>query len=145
MKTNEQLNKKRTAVWMYPETIESIDRVFASDNCKSRSEFIEKAVTFYVGYLTSRQSSEYLSQILVGAVKAVIRDSENRQASNLFRLSVEMSMMMHILAYGYEIDEDAVRKLRGACIQELKRTKGRVAVEDAFEHPLLEQLENSEK
>jgi metal-responsive CopG/Arc/MetJ family transcriptional regulator len=39
-------NKKRIPLWLYPSTLESVDRWQQQDNCKSRSEFIEKAVRF---------------------------------------------------------------------------------------------------
>ena len=47
--------KKRTAVWLYPETIEKMDGLLERDNCKSRSEFIDKALNFYMGYLVSEE------------------------------------------------------------------------------------------
>ena len=37
-------NKERTAVWLYPETMERLDGWLNQDNCKSRSEIIEKAL-----------------------------------------------------------------------------------------------------
>jgi hypothetical protein len=55
--------KKRTAVWIYPETIEEMDSLLEKDNCKSRSEFIDKALNFYMGYLVSEDTTGYLSKI----------------------------------------------------------------------------------
>ncbi|WP_211237012.1 hypothetical protein [Aneurinibacillus terranovensis] len=46
-------NKKRIPLWLYPSTLESVDRWQQQDNCKSRSEFIEKAVRFYCGYISA--------------------------------------------------------------------------------------------
>ena len=123
--------KNRTAVWLYPETIERMDMLLESDNAKSRSEFIEKALQFYMGYLTSENSTEYFSKVLISAMQGLLRESENRNSGNLFRLSVEMSMMMNILAAGLEISEDDMRKLRGRCVNEVKKTKGKISMEDA--------------
>ena len=53
-------NKERTAVWLYPETMERLDGWLPKDNCKSRSEFIEKALSFYMGYLGTEDISSYL-------------------------------------------------------------------------------------
>ncbi len=52
-------NKERTAVWLYPETIERLDGWLNQDNCKSRSEFIEKALCFYMGYLGTEDTSSF--------------------------------------------------------------------------------------
>lgn len=123
--------KNRTAVWLYPETIVQMDSMLDTDNAKSRSEFIEKALQFYMEYLTSENTSEYLPKILVSAMQGILRETENRNSSNLFRLSVEMSMMMNILAAGLEISDEDLRKLRGRCVNEVKKTKGKISMEDA--------------
>lgn len=44
----ERETKKRIPLWIYPSTEEQINKIFESDNCKSPSEFIEKAVKFYI-------------------------------------------------------------------------------------------------
>ena len=43
-------NKRKFALWIYPDTQERIKELYKKDNCKSQSEFIEKAVRFYCGY-----------------------------------------------------------------------------------------------
>lgn len=124
-------SKLRTAVWLYPETIVKMDSMLDMDNSKSRSEFIEKALQFYMGYLTSENNAEYLPKVLVSAMQGILRETENRNSSNLFRLSVEISMMMNILAAGLEISDEDLRKLRGRCVNEVKKTKGKISIEDA--------------
>lgn len=127
-------NKQRSAMWLYPETYQKMDRNIEVADCKNRSDFIEKAIDFYVGYLTSQNSTTYLSKILLEAIAGTLKENENRQSANLFRLSVEMSMMMNILAAGLEISDDDMRKLRGRCVQEVKRNKGRINMEDAVKY-----------
>ena len=124
-------SKKRTAVWLYPETIEKMDSLLEGDNCKSRSEFIGKALNFYMGYLVSEDTTGYLSKILISAMQGIMKETANRNASNLFRLSVEMSMMMNILAAGLEISDEELRSLRGRCVQQVKKTRGKVSIEEA--------------
>ena len=124
--------KKRTAVWLYPETIEKMDGLIERDNCKSRSEFIDKALNFYMGYLVSEDTTGYLSKILISAMQGILKETENRNANNLFRLSVEMSIMMNILAAGLEINEEELHSLRGRCVQQVKKTRGKVSMEEAI-------------
>ena len=47
--------KIRIPLWIYPSTEEKISKNYEGDNCKSPSEFIEKAVLFYCGYLASEE------------------------------------------------------------------------------------------
>ncbi|MDD4437614.1 MAG: hypothetical protein PHS04_06220 [Tissierellia bacterium] len=124
--------KKRTAVWLYPETIEKMDGLLERDNCKSRSEFIDKALNFYMGYIVSEDTTGYLSKILISAMQGILKETENRNANNLFRLSVEMSMMMNILAAGLEISDDELRSLRGRCVQQVRKTRGKISMEEAL-------------
>ena len=124
--------KKRTAVWLYPETMDKMDNLLERDNCKSRSEFIDKALNFYMGYLVSEDTTGYLSKILISAMQGTLKETENRNSSNLFRLSVEMSMMMNILAAGLEINEEELHSLRGRCVQQVKKTRGKVSMEEAI-------------
>ena len=46
-------DKIKFALYLYPETLERVRELYRQDDCISRSEFIEKAVRFYVGYLTA--------------------------------------------------------------------------------------------
>ena len=123
--------KSRTAVWLYPETMKRMDDMLEKDNVKNRSEFIEKALQFYMSYLNSEGPTEYLSKVIVTTMQGLLRETESRHSGNLFRLSVEMSMMMNILAAGLEISDEDLRKLRGRCVNEVKKTKGKISMEEA--------------
>ncbi len=131
MTDKKNLVKKRTAVWLYPETMDKMDSLLERDNCKSRSEFIDKALDFYMGYIVSEDTTSYLSKILISAIQGMLKETENKNANNLFRLSVEMSMMMNILAAGLEISEEELRNLRGRCVQQVRKTRGKISMEEA--------------
>ena len=126
-------NKERTAVWLYPETMERLDGWLPKDNCKSRSEFIEKALSFYMGYLGTEDISSYLSKALLASIQGTLQKTENRVANNLFRLSVEISMMMHLLATTLDITDEELHRLRGRCVTEVKRTRGKIRLDDAVD------------
>ena len=108
-----------------------MEDIIESENMKNHTEFIEKAIDFYIGYLNSQDSTTYLSKILLDALQGILKETENRNANNLFRLSVEMSMMMNILAAGLEINDEELRSLRGRCVQEVRKTRGRISMEEA--------------
>ncbi len=46
-------DKIRFALWLKPETMEKVRTASAQDDCGSLSEFIEKAVLAYLGYLSA--------------------------------------------------------------------------------------------
>ena len=39
-------NKKKFALWIHPSTLEKAERLYRLDNCRSKSEFIEKHSNF---------------------------------------------------------------------------------------------------
>lgn len=124
--------KKRTALWLYPEVMKDMDRNLDLAETKNRSEFIEKAILFYLGYLKTGDASQFLSTALRSSLEGAVKGKEERMANNLFRLSVETSMMMHLLATAVEVDEEELQQLRGRCVQEVKQNKGKVKIEDAI-------------
>lgn len=126
--------KKRIPVWLYPSTLEVLDRGAQIGNCKSRSEFIERAVQFYAGYLSGQDASAYLPPALVAALDATLRATEDRLCRLLFKLAVEMDMMMNVLSAGMEIPAEQLERLRPQCVRNVKRTSGSVELRDAVYH-----------
>lgn len=126
----ESEKKERIPVWLYPSTLKAIDRAMYQANCKSRSEFLEKAAQMYAGYISADNAVEYLPAALVSAFRATIQLSEDRVSRLLFKLAVEMSMMMNVLAIGLEIDDTQMDRLRGQCVQAVKRSNGGISFKD---------------
>lgn len=122
--------KNRIPLWLYPSTIESMDALLEKDNCKSRSEFIEKAIRFYSGYISAEDGMKFLPTAITSAMSGIVSTSENRMARLIFKLAVEMSMMMNILASTAEVDENTLRRLRGKCVNDVKKSLGAVTFED---------------
>lgn len=129
-----QENKERIVVWLYPYLIRKMDKMLDVNNMKNKSEFISKAVDFYIGYLGAKDSTTYLSKILVGTVESALKEAERKTSNNIFRLSVELAMMMNILAAGLEIDDAELEKLRARCIKEIRKTKGNITMEQALQY-----------
>ena len=77
---------------------------------------------------------EYLPPALVAALRGTVQDSENRIARLLFKLTVEISMMMNVLAAGMEISDEDLRQLRARCVREVKQTNGRINFKDAIDY-----------
>ena len=126
-------NKIRTAVWLRPSTIQRMDCWLEADNCKTRSEFIEKSLRFYLGYLAADDVSEYLSRALVAALKGILADNNNRMRSLLFKWCVELNMACHTIAAHFKVDEIDRRELRRFAVDEVKRTNGQINFDHALD------------
>ena len=126
-------NKHKFALWLRPETLEKVKELYKEDDCISKSEFIEKAIRFYIGYLTAEDQSNFLPNMFLSNMRSIIAESDNRQSRMMFKMSVEMAMMMNLLAAFHDVDPDSLDKLRGECIKEVKRLNGSFSLKDAVD------------
>ena len=63
-----------------------------------------------------------------------MQDSENRTARLLFKLAVEVSIMMNVLASELDISESDIEKLRNRCVREVKKTNGSISFQEAVRY-----------
>lgn len=126
--------KERIPAWLYPSTLEIIDGVMEKANCRSRSEFLEYAAKFYAGYVSADDVAEFLPPIILHALRGTIQCSEERISRLLFKLAVEMDMMMNVLAVQMNVPEDDLAKLRNMCVRHVKETKGSISYKEAQRH-----------
>jgi DNA-directed RNA polymerase specialized sigma subunit len=128
-------NKKvKFALRISPETQEQIKEWSVRDNCQSQNEFVDKAVKFYIGYVASRDVSEFLPRTLVSSIRGTLDDSENRVARLLFKLAVELSMTMHVVASDRGIGESDLAKLRAKCVADVKKSIGTISFDEAVKY-----------
>ena len=126
-------NKKiKFPLWGTPKTMETGKEMYKDDDCRSQSEFIEKAIQAYVGYLRADNSPGMLPNYMVSTMKAIVDSSDTRMCRMLFKLAVEMAIMMNILAAYCDVEEGTLANLRQECINEVKRINGTLGFEDAY-------------
>ena len=104
------------------------------DNCASKTEFIEKAVKFYIGYLNEEDNINYLSPMITETVKAQIKGTEQRLARLLFKVAVELGKLSHMTAAVNEVDDETLNSLHAMCVNEVRRINGIIDYEDAAEY-----------
>ena len=124
--------KRKFALWIRPSLLEEVDSLYESDNCASRSEFMEKALRFYIGYLSSEKNKDYLADVIPSTVKGIVDESSNRMGRLLFKLAVEQAVMSNILAAVCEVDQQELERLRNQCIQQIRKTNGMISFEQAL-------------
>ena len=125
--------KQRFTLWIKDSTRELIDSTSKLDCCNTISEFIEKAILFYCGYVTHNKNPNYLPNIVVSTLKSIIRDSDNQQNKMLFKLCVEISLMMNVLATTKGIKRESLEQLRQLCEEEVRKTNGTISIWKALE------------
>ena len=122
--------KVKFALRITRETQRLIEEWRERDNCRSMNEFVDKAIRFYIGYISAKDASEFLPRSLVSALRGTLDDSENRISRLLFKLAVELSMTMHVVAADRGIGESDLTKLRAKCAADVKKSIGSVSFDD---------------
>ena len=113
------------------EFIPIVDGWLEADNCQSRSEFVDKALRFYMGYLGTEDNTAYLSRAILTAIQGTLDDNNNRLCRILFKCAVELNMLCHTIAAHFRADPIHTRELRAYAVDEVKRTNGQVSFESA--------------
>ena len=131
MEENKKGDRRKFALWAKNSTLDMVKKIYKEDNCASQSEFIEKAIIFYCGYLASEEYKQYLPNVLVSTMQGSLDSFEDRMATLLFKIAVELCMVLHVTAATNQIDEDTLSRLRGLCVNEVKRLRGSVRLDDA--------------
>ena len=126
--------KVKFALRIRPETQHLVKDLCPKANCQNQNEFIEKAIHFYAGYLATEDAADFLPPLYSSALRGIVHDSENRTCRLLFKLAVELDMVMNVLAAGMEIPEEDLERLRGRCVREVKSTNGSVTLKDAVSY-----------
>ncbi len=125
--------KNKYTIWMYPETWEKVKELYKEAGCPRKSDFIEQAVRFYVGYMTAENKANFLPNMFLSNMRNIVRESDNRNNRMLFKLAVEIAMVENILANLSKYDPLSVERLRGQCIEEVKGINGMMQFEDAVD------------
>lgn len=128
----EEKGKVRKAFYIEEELLEQVEALLEQADVRSRNEFVNQALKFYIGYLTSEKIENYMLSTIASVMHATVKDSENRMARAMYKLAVETSKLSHVIAYSHGVDEEALKKLQAKCAEEVKRINGAVMFEEAY-------------
>jgi len=123
--------KHKFALYAPDHVIELARKWYEEDNCGSLSEFICKAIEFYVGFVSSKANPNYMPKIVISTLKAIIDCSTDRISSQLYRVAVELALLSNLDAATHKYNNADVRKLRESIETEVKRINGIMRLEDA--------------
>ena len=113
---------------MSPETVEKLEHWYRQDGCRSKNEFLERAVNYYADHLAAGTST-MLPRAVQSAIDGRLQLLEQRLSSLLFKQAVELDMGLSLLAECVNLDESVLRKQRAKSVNDVKRTNGQLRLE----------------
>ena len=126
--------KIRKGFYVEEDLLEQVDSLLQKADVKSRNEFLNQALKFYIGYLTSQKIENYMLSTISSVMHSTVKDSENRMARAMYKLAVEISKLSHVIAFSHGVDEEALQRLQAKCSDEVKIINGAVSFEDAYQY-----------
>lgn len=127
-------NLKRIAITADEKTLELCDLMLKDGEARNRSRLICKAVKYYYAYLNREQNTEYLTEVSKDVFDKRLNTTEKRVSTSIFKLAVEISSLMNILAGAFELDDQKVRKMKHRVINEVKELNGWINLEDIIRY-----------
>ena len=121
--------RDRIAVRMDQETSQRLEQWFRADNCKSKNEFILKAINFYIDHLEIQDNKMLLPMAIMSAIDGRLSRLEDYIARTDFTRNVEQDMTNGIIAEAFQMDEDDLKRRRAQSVRNVKATNGLISLE----------------
>lgn len=121
----------RIGLFIDENLLKRCDAAVPLTDARSRSEFISNAIDYYITTINIENDSRLIVPALDNALDGRMKDTESRISRIVFKLAVEMAMMMHVVAGTNDISDEKLSSLRKLCTDEVARLSGRYNFEDA--------------
>lgn len=99
------------------------------DGSKSFQEFCERAVKFYIAYLSGKDHENYVTRTLDGALRGMFNQfaEDIRRSNSKVAIAVEELMLANVLTHDYTPEE--LRRVRGQAAEVIKKYNGPASLE----------------
>ena len=122
-------DRNRLALRMRAETAQKIEQWQKASNCRSKNEFVERAVNFYADYLALNSDNQLLPKAVLSAIEGRLGLLEKNLSAATFNHAVELDMLVGIIGQSYQFSQNDLEKRRAQSVRNVKATNGRVSLE----------------
>ena len=122
--------KEKFALYLSPEKKALLERRYQEDGSRSLTGFIERAIDFYLDYLSAGDTGLFLPASIKSCLDGRLDQLEDRLAALSFRLAVETDMMAGILADACRLSQEELRRRRAESVRNVKATNGRIFLKE---------------
>ena len=121
--------KEKFPLYLTPEKKARLERRYQEDGSRSITAFIENAIDLYLDYLSANDAGLFLPISIKSYLDGRLGQMENRLGALALRQAVEQDMVAGILADAYQFSDEDLRRRRAESVQNVKKTNGRVSLE----------------
>ena len=125
------MSKTHCSYMIEQEVVDKLEKHYKDDGSRSKSEFVERAINFYCGYVTAENYREFFPKVVLSTIQGTLDSFENRMATLLFKMAVELSVLNRVTAATVDVEELNLTRLRGRCVDDVKRINGCISFAQA--------------
>ena len=125
------MSKTHCSYMIEQEVVDKLEKHYKDDGSRSKSEFVERAINFYCGYVTAENYREFFPKVVLSTIQGTLDSFENRMAGLLFKMAVELSVLNRVTAATVDVEELNLTRLRGRCVEDVKRINGCISFAQA--------------
>ena len=125
------MSKTHCSYMIEQEVVDKLEKHYKDDGSRSKSEFVERAINFYCGYVTAENYREFFPKVVLSTIQGTLDSFENRMATLLFKMAVELSVLNRVTAATVDVEELNLTRLRGRCVDDVKRINGCISFDQA--------------
>ena len=123
-------NKQRVSLYLNKKTMQVVDSYIKKNGLHSRNEFFEKAAENLIADEAIKSGGDVMSEKLAKAVENVSEDNAKAISKGLFRYAVQLEMLMRVIAKTNHFTDDELEDMRREAVNNVRRTRGRIKLED---------------
>ena len=131
MSKNEKI---KFTVYLDDDILKKTDKAVLASGCKSRNEFVIKAIESYIAEVTLTQENPILANKIAEVISQSNDVALKKVSSGLFRYAVFLDMTIQMVADYMEIDEFVLEEYRKRAYNNVRRTKGRMSLDELLRH-----------
>ena len=122
-------DKTRVSLYLDEDYVKKIDTFMKNNHIKSRSDFFRMAGDHMIAY-SEIQNNDELVNIVNDAMGIIAEKNSTTLAKSLFRYAVQLEIVMRMIAELSELSDGDLERYRKEAINNVRRTKGRINIED---------------
>lgn len=134
VKVTDPENKQRISIYIDRDLVKKADGLLSLANCKSRNEFVTKAIERYIGELALGGDISFVTEALSASISKACNESFAKVSGALFRYAVYVDMMVRILAECVDLTPGELEEFQRQAYNNVRRTRGKVPLDETLRH-----------
>ena len=134
VKVTDPENRQRISIYIDRDLVKKADGLLSLADCKSRNEFVTKAIERYIAELALGGDISFVTEALSASISKACNESFAKVSGALFRYAVYVDMMVRILAECVDLTPGELEEFQRQAYNNVRRTRGKVSLDETLRH-----------